>query len=329
MKRQSLDLAFLRILLIAVPFGCGAKTFTESAPSGQCDSARTVLLSEISLRDGGATSDGGVRSTADGGVSVANSLTDADCTSICGDTSTCQPVVSDGGAVTSVACIYKCYAFGCGRRPESLPPSASASASALVRYLEEAAYLEAASVFAFRRLAKELAAHGAAADLVAWAERAAVEEVRHARVMARLVRRYGGHVTSPQPGSQEVRSLLSIACENAQEGCVRETYGALVAWIQSVSATEPHVRRVLQAIAAEETEHAKLAFAVAEFCQQRLSASEQAEVAAAQRSAVRELSLELVDSPPKELQVRLGLPSKELAARLVAQAQIELWPTAA
>ncbi len=329
MKRRNLDLAFLRILLVAVPIGCGAKTFTESAPTGNCDTARTVPIGQIFLRDGGMATDGGVRPAGDGGVSVANSLSDSDCTSICGDTSMCQPVVNDAGSVTSVACIYKCYAFGCGRRPESLPASSSVHSSALVRYLEEAAYLESASVFAFRRLAKELAAHGAAAELCAWAERAAAEEVRHARVMARLLRRYGGQVTTPCEGSMEVRSLLSLAIENAQEGCVRETYGALVAWIQSASATEPHVRRALQAIAAEETAHAKLAFAVAEFCMSRLSAREQAEVMAAQCNAVRELSNELVESPPEELQVRLGLPSAAVAARLVEQAKLELWSLAA
>lgn len=127
----------------------------------------------------------------------------------------------------------------------------------------------------------------------------------------------------------EVRSLLSLAIENAQEGCVRETYGALVAWIQSASATEPHLRRALQAIAAEETDHAKLAFAVSEFCMSRLSDREQADVLLAQRDAVSELSNELLDSPPTELQVRLGLPSAAVAARLVTQAKIELWSMAA
>ena len=116
-------------------------------------------------------------------------------------TSTCQPIVNDGGTVTSVECIYPCYAFGCGRRPQSLPLVRSGHPSALVRYLE-AAYLETASVFAFRRLARELLAHDAPSWLVAWADRAANEEVRHARVMARLCRRYGGTVTMPVDGPQ-------------------------------------------------------------------------------------------------------------------------------
>ncbi|HNK45248.1 MAG TPA: ferritin-like domain-containing protein [Pseudomonadota bacterium] len=325
MKTHRLDLAFLRILLVAVPFGCGPKKFTEPAPTGSCEANQIVQLSDIAARDGGSGGDGGVRFSGDGGVSVANTLSDADCIQICTSTSTCQPIVNDGGTVTSVECIYPCYAFGCGRRPQSLPLVRSGHPSALVRYLEEAAYLEAASVFAFRRLARELLAHDAPSWLVAWADRAANEEVRHARVMARLCRRYGGTLTMPVEGPQGVRPLAEIARENAQEGCVRETYGALLLWIQSASATQPHLQRVLQVIAREETEHAKLAFSVADFCASRLSDAERAEVDRAQQAAVADLGEAIAQNPPVELQQRLGLPPVELAQQLYQSASRELW----
>jgi hypothetical protein len=243
-----------------------------------------------------------VRFSGDGGVSVANTLSDADCIQICTSTSTCQPIVNDGGTVTSVECIYPCYAFGCGRRPQSLPLVRSGHPSALVRYLEDAP-----------------------SWLVAWADRAANEEVRHARVMARLCRRYGGTVTMPVDGPQGVRPLAEIARENAQEGCVRETYGALLLWIQSASATQPHLQRVLQVIAREETEHAKLAFSVADFCASRLSDAERAEVDRAQQAAVADLGEAIAQNPPVELQQRLGLPPVELAQQLYQAASRELW----
>jgi hypothetical protein len=47
------------------------------------------------------------------------------------------------------------------------------------------AQLEAASIVAFDRLARELDAHGAPAELVAEARRAKTDEVRHARTLFR------------------------------------------------------------------------------------------------------------------------------------------------
>ncbi|MCY1008004.1 hypothetical protein OV079_21085 [Nannocystis pusilla] len=60
-----------------------------------------------------------------------------------------------------------------------------------------------------------------------------------------------------------VRSLEALARENAVEGCVRETFGALVARYQaSVAADEP-LRRLFAAIAEDELDHAALAWDVA------------------------------------------------------------------
>ena len=39
-------------------------------------------------------------------------------------------------------------------------------------------------------------------------------------------------------------TLAALAIENATEGCVRETFGALIAWWQAAAATDPAVRRV-------------------------------------------------------------------------------------
>ena len=60
----------------------------------------------------------------------------------------------------------------CGRRPAGLRPwRVPTRGSSAGRWLAEAAALEAASVPAFRRLARELAAHGAPARLVERARR--------------------------------------------------------------------------------------------------------------------------------------------------------------
>src|SRR5262249_21768169 len=109
-----------------------------------------------------------------------------------------------------------------GRRPEGLvrraPTARIATSDALGDYLAEMAYLEAASVPAFERLARELRAHGAPARLVRAAERARDDEVRHAKTTAMLAARYGRSVAAPIVQEMPTRDLVAVAIENATEG---------------------------------------------------------------------------------------------------------------
>src|SRR5436305_808711 len=77
-------------------------------------------------------------------------------------------------------------------------------------------------------------------------------EVRHARATARLARRFGGRYVRPTVEAVGERTLEAIALENAVEGCVGESFGALVATWQSENATDAAVRDAFQAIAADE-----------------------------------------------------------------------------
>ncbi len=332
MKRLGLDMALFRILLIAVPFGCGSKTFYEAPPGGaRCSDRRFIAAGTLGdagfSQDAGTSQDGG--SVSDGGIPDGGSqgafLHSADCAKICGDTLTCQQTVNEAG-VAGVTCFSQCdYAVGCGRRPAELSPCKNHGSNVLARYFEQAAYLEAASVHAFHRLARELAAHQAPQSLVSAALIAATQEVRHARVMSRLAKRFGGSAPVPPQGPTHIRSLLEIAVENVQEGCVRETYGALVAWLQAGTASDAKVRRALRIIAQEETEHSRLAFAVAEFCQNRLAPDEQQQVRRAERNAITELVHSVHNETPAVLVDVVGLPTPELAGRFVAEAKRLLW----
>jgi hypothetical protein len=49
--------------------------------------------------------------------------------------------------------------------------------------------------------------------------------------------------------SRRPRSLVELALENIREGCVRETWGAACAVVQSMKATDLEVRRAMRAIA--------------------------------------------------------------------------------
>jgi hypothetical protein len=126
---------------------------------------------------------------------------------------------------------------------------------------------EHASVASFSRLALELMALGAPTTLLADVQRAALDEVRHAESCWELARHFGGsRVTAgefPFAGPVAVRvTLAELAYAAAREGCLGETLGAHLAAAVAALAPEPDVRRVLEAIASEEAEHAVLSFRI-------------------------------------------------------------------
>ena len=53
-----------------------------------------------------------------------------------------------------------------------------------------------------------------------------------------------------------MRELEAIAIENAVEGCVRESFGALLATWQAKTAGDARVRAAMKRIARDETRHA-------------------------------------------------------------------------
>jgi hypothetical protein len=67
---------------------------------------------------------------------------------------------------------------------------------------------------------------------------AMLDEVRHARDVQVLARDFGAETVWAQVKQTALRSLLEIALDNAREGCVRETFGALLATYQAASAED-------------------------------------------------------------------------------------------
>jgi hypothetical protein len=211
-----------------------------------------------------------------------------------------------------------------GRRPGGLASSGrprsqpGASPRALAEFFAEAAYLEEASVAAFRVLRGELRALRAPATLVRRADRAARDEVRHTRVMTRLARLAGVEPARARVDRRPRRPLLPVAIENAVEGCVRETFGALVASYQAERARDPRIARAMRAVARDETRHAELAWAVDRWSQGRLPAQARREVREAMSAAFVELEADLArgrETPP-ELRLAAGLPSAAAAHAL-------------
>jgi rubrerythrin len=212
-----------------------------------------------------------------------------------------------------------------GRRPEGLVLNAPAGCEPLARLLAECAQLEAASVPAFLRLAREL--QGLGAHGLAHAARiSAQDEVRHTRQMQRLAARYDGQPSKPQvQRPARSRGAYEIARDNAVEGCVRETFGALLAWQQAATARDPEVAKTMREIAADETRHAELSWEIAQWLEPQLAAHERAAVDAARGQALAQLSKEIAaDSLPDEARAQIGWPSAAQQHALLQRMATEL-----
>jgi hypothetical protein len=226
----------------------------------------------------------------------------------------CAFTTLDGGAAVSCTGTTPCHT---GRRPPGLVP-ATVHSETIGALFAEAARLEAASVPAFKLLARELTAHGAPAALVRAARSAARDEVRHTKATAALARRYRAKALKPTVAPlPRKRSLEAIALENAVEGCVRETYGALVALWQTRAAADPVVAAAMVPIARDETRHAELAWKVAAWASPRLSPTARRRVAKARARAFANLRAEAMLPLPAAQIALAGLPSPVTATRLL------------
>jgi hypothetical protein len=223
---------------------------------------------------------------------------------------------------------------GIGRRPSNLSvPASRAGVGALAAYFERAAFLEAASVEAFLSLRNELAKFGAPDALVAATRRATADEAVHLRLTARLARRFGGRAPPSARSSRVAHAPLSLrelARENAVEGCVRETYGALVASHQARNASDSLVRSTMEIIAEDETRHAALSWAVFRWAADRLGRDARAcerEREEARRNlqhGIEALRREIREPEP-DLVHGAGLPTAVEQERLLFQLEARIW----
>ncbi|RKH11032.1 hypothetical protein D7Y13_06585 [Corallococcus praedator] len=306
MSRRKLRRAFSRLWLLApvTTLGVGCSS------TWGCDSEshpETFSLASLTL--------------ADGGVATA----DTSCEELCARVMGGAPCEFTRSAESlpepdEVRCQVT---FLCeGRRPEGLcgEGAVEGRVPALGALFARMAHLEAASVPAFERLADELAAHGAPERLVRAARRSAGEEVRHARAMEALAVRHGAAMPEVKVAPFGDRSLEALAIENAVEGCVRETFGALLAGWQARCAEDATVRETLAAIAPDELRHSELSWDIDAWAQARLPEDARARVEAARHEAWLALERDAADSlMPEHVARRSGLPSPEVAQRLVRE----------
>jgi hypothetical protein len=289
----------------------GSRPFCGDQPLFGCASSYCVPMASIGRDAGSHVTDGGV-------------IGQAECSAFCtGNVAfPCTTLTYEG--TRYVKCQPLCTVVG-GRRPEGLVAAAPSRTNHLAKYFEDMTRLEAASIPAFRILRRELALHGASKKLLRSARAAARDEIRHARAARALARRFGGRYVAPVIQVKPTRSIEAIAIENAVEGCVRETFGAMMATWQAKTAADPAIRKVMHRIALDETRHAALALRVAAWAERRLDDAARGRVRAARREAVAAVLGELDYEVPEELASVAGVPSGR-QARLMAEALDEqLW----
>jgi hypothetical protein len=141
-----------------------------------------------------------------------------------------------------------------------------------------------------------------------------------------FVRGLGGTPRELEVAPARPRSPFAIALENAVEGCIRETYGALVAHFQAATATRSDVREAMRGIAHDETAHASLSWDVAAWLEPRLTEAERQQLHDARRDALRELAGTLRREPRHDLRTAAGLPGTHEAKQLLASLVTTLAP---
>lgn len=191
-------------------------------------------------------------------------------------------------------------------------------------YIAQQAELEAASVRAFADLHDDLIALGAPVPLVRATVAAAADEVRHARVCDRLARRYGAAPDLRAIGAAPRRTRAGLAADNLVEGCIRETYGAVVAAYQARAARDPELRGAMRSIARDEAKHAALSWRLHRWLWPQLSAAERASALAAAGPARAEL-VERAGEPDAELREVAGLPDAEAGRAMLAALDETVW----
>lgn len=224
----------------------------------------------------------------------------------------CWVAVPDDAPATDLHCVY----CAVGRRPEGLALTRAAGVDVVGLFFADVAALEAAAVPAFERLADDLERLGARRDLVARCRVAADDERRHTVMMGALARRFGCKPASARVPPAAPRSLEDLARENAVEGCVRETFGALVASWQSGHADDDVIAHAMSVIAEEETRHAALSWDLASWFDVVLASDARDRVREARDRALDDLGREVDGALHRDVVRVAGMPDAAHARRL-------------
>ncbi|NUP10231.1 MAG: ferritin-like domain-containing protein [Polyangiaceae bacterium] len=195
------------------------------------------------------------------------------CTEPAGQLTSCMVYPPPGGGPEKIGCTWETVFYRRGRLPRGVEAQAPSSRDPGACFAH-AAYLEHASVHAFGLLVKDLRALGAPSSLVARCRAARRDELSHTRIMRGLSQRAGVEPLVAPATDRPRASLFDLAMENAVEGCVLETFAALLSIVDARTATSPSLRRRLARIADDECRHARLSWDIAAWAEPMLALEE-------------------------------------------------------
>jgi hypothetical protein len=166
-----------------------------------------------------------------------------------------------------------------GPRPDVRALSPDARALLRDLWLHDARK-EHASVPAFGRVAWQLVALGAPADLVKRAHQSSIQEIDHAERCFALASSYAGEDLGVQPMPELLtvgaalprdpeRALEQVATEALIDGALLEDYNAELAATALPDVTDAAAREALIRVVEDEREHARLAWDIVAFCVER------------------------------------------------------------
>ncbi len=328
MRVQSAVLSTLALLSPLATIGCPS-TYGCDPPSEPFNIDQPVTGADI-------------QALIDAGSTTSATWSTLECSTLCreayrrtrgwemGGTSNCKhtlPEKLDGtGAEGNVTCSGTGYQYFCeGRRPLEHTEAGDEDCVDIVgRNLAAMAYLEASSVIAFEQLAAWLQGRRAPAELVERCLAAAEDERHHARWLTQLATERGANVPVPMNSIiANEPSVLEVALHNAVEGCVHESFAALMAGMRAKRAGELQLRHVFARLSEDETRHGQLAWDLHDWLIEHLEPADARMVE--QR---RQEALDRLPERARELQRRLpqalGYMGGEEAERLASSFAIRL-----
>lgn len=193
----------------------------------------------------------------DGKPCAADYVGTIECQSI--DCAIGRPLLVDGRGRTAAPAAREDWAA----ELDAAAPADEALAAELAAHWLRVGALEHASVASFARFTLQLLALGAPPELLMETQRAAADEIQHARLTYGLAAAYGAHSgPGPLPLADldletERRAVIRGLIE---EACVGETLGAAEAAAAADCAEDASVAAVLRRIADDEARHAALAW---------------------------------------------------------------------
>ncbi|HMI91047.1 MAG TPA: ferritin-like domain-containing protein [Polyangiales bacterium] len=263
----------------------------------------------------------------------------------------CNPASSDGTPMGDGSCCYVFCPGACCGRPfevggelrlpgvserndwlgavarhftaQSEHVVSAALAQRIAREWLDDARMEHASIASFARFTLDLLAAGAPADLLAQAQRAALDEVAHAQACFALASRYAGTAFGPSAlatgDCAPAASLTEAVVSAFREGCIGETLAAAHARAALAVARDPQVRSTLTRIAEDEARHAELAWRFAAWGLPRCTGDLRARLQHELDRALAEQPAPPLEREPAEL-----LADLHAAGRLSAAQRLDL-----